>query len=182
MNQKSQLRKNFLMLRNALSDEERQYQESEVLKILLLLSRWTQAKKIGVYLSFKGEFSTRAIIQNALASDKIVYAPIVTDQANGLMRFQQIALKDNAIEFLENDSTTVQPIDLDCMLVPLLAFDKHHYRLGMGGGFYDRYLSLYQTKKPWLLGLAYEEQYCEHLPHDNWDQPLDTVVTPSGFC
>jgi 5-formyltetrahydrofolate cyclo-ligase len=181
MNQKSQLRKNFLTIRNALSDEERQYQENKVLKILLQFSRWTQAKKIGVYLNFKGEFSTHAIIQNAFASDKICYAPIVIDQKNGQMLFQPIALKGNQIEFLENETNTHQPIELDCMLIPLLAFDKHHFRLGMGGGFYDRYLSLYQTKKPYLLGLAYEEQYCENLPHDHWDQKLDTVVSASGF-
>jgi 5-formyltetrahydrofolate cyclo-ligase len=70
---------------------------------------------------------------------------------------------------------------MDCMLVPLVAFDSHHHRIGMGGGFYDRYLSSYQHKKPFLLGLSFQEQWCHTVPHDPWDQPLDAIATAGGI-
>lgn len=66
------------------------------------------------------------------------------------------------------------------VLVPLLAFDMHGYRLGYGGGFYDRALSSLYQKNPSLItiGYAFECQYVDFLPHDRQDWPLDYVITP----
>ena len=74
---------------------------------------------------------------------------------------------------------------LDLVLTPLVGFDEQGNRLGMGGGFYDRsfaYLRQRQRwRKPHLLGVAFELQNCEQgLPHQQWDVPLDGVVTESG--
>ena len=72
----------------------------------------------------------------------------------------------------------VQP---DIVLVPLLAFDGAGYRLGYGGGFYDRTLELLRGEKPVVaVGIAYDEQRLDAVPHLDYDQPLDWVLTPSG--
>ncbi len=72
-------------------------------------------------------------------------------------------------------------IDPDIVLVPLLAFDLAGHRLGYGGGFYDRTLAGLRAKKPIIaVGLAYDEQRVDALPHAEYDQPLDWVLTPSG--
>lgn len=69
----------------------------------------------------------------------------------------------------------------DIVLVPLLAFDRTGQRLGYGGGYYDRTLHELRRLKPLVtVGIAYEEQRLDAVPHLDYDQPLDWVLTPSG--
>jgi 5-formyltetrahydrofolate cyclo-ligase len=76
------------------------------------------------------------------------------------------------------DATMVEP---DVVLVPLLAFDGQGYRLGYGGGFYDRTLAGLRAKKTiTAVGLAYDEQKVDALPHDSYDERIDWVLTQSG--
>jgi 5-formyltetrahydrofolate cyclo-ligase len=76
------------------------------------------------------------------------------------------------------DKPEVEP---DVVLVPLLAFDARGYRLGYGGGYYDRTLAKLRAKKPvTAIGIAYDEQKVDAVPFDSYDQRLDWVLTPSG--
>ncbi|MCH9806569.1 MAG: 5-formyltetrahydrofolate cyclo-ligase [Alphaproteobacteria bacterium] len=69
----------------------------------------------------------------------------------------------------------------DIVLVPLLAFDAEGYRLGYGGGFYDRTLAQLRAKKRVIaVGVAFDEQRVDAVPRDVYDQPCDWVLTPSG--
>lgn len=69
----------------------------------------------------------------------------------------------------------------DVVLVPLLAFDARGYRLGYGGGFYDRSIAEIRAAKPVItIGLAYDELEVDAVAHDAYDQRLDWVLTPSG--
>lgn len=69
----------------------------------------------------------------------------------------------------------------DVLLVPLLAFDKAGWRLGYGGGFYDRTLRGLRTAKPIVaVGLAYDQQLVDAVPHLDYDEQLDWVLTPAG--
>ena len=72
-------------------------------------------------------------------------------------------------------------VDPHVLLVPLLAFDKAGWRLGYGGGYYDRTLSRLRALKPVIaIGLAFDKQEIAAVPHDAYDQRLDWVLTPSG--
>jgi len=72
-------------------------------------------------------------------------------------------------------------LEPDIVLVPLLAFDEAGYRLGYGGGFYDRSLEQLRAIKPVIaVGIAYDELKVDAVPHLHYDQPLDWVLTPSG--
>lgn len=67
------------------------------------------------------------------------------------------------------------------LIVPMLAFDARGYRLGYGGGFYDRTLELLRAKRPTLaVGFAYAAQEVDEVPIDAFDQQLDAVVTEEG--
>lgn len=69
----------------------------------------------------------------------------------------------------------------DVLLVPLLAFDRDGWRLGYGGGFYDRTLAKLKVHKPvTAVGIAYDELEVDAVPHESYDQRLDWVLTPSG--
>ena len=69
----------------------------------------------------------------------------------------------------------------DILLVPLLAVDGLGYRLGYGGGFYDRTIHELRSKKPIVtIGLGFDEQVVDAVPHLDYDERLDWVLTPSG--
>jgi 5-formyltetrahydrofolate cyclo-ligase len=77
-----------------------------------------------------------------------------------------------------DDKPAVEP---DVVLVPLLAFDQRGFRLGYGGGFYDRTLKRLRKLKPIVaVGLAYDEQKVDAVPAESYDEKLDWVLTPSG--
>ena len=66
----------------------------------------------------------------------------------------------------------------DLILVPLIAFDRHGYRLGYGGGFYDRYLAQHRANRTLrAIGIAFAAQEVDELPREETDEPLDAVVT-----
>ena len=71
----------------------------------------------------------------------------------------------------------------DLVLMPLLTFDKNYYRLGYGGGFYDRTISKFRTteKKACFVGVAYSGQAVDKVPITPTDEPMDGMLTPSGL-
>jgi 5-formyltetrahydrofolate cyclo-ligase len=70
----------------------------------------------------------------------------------------------------------------DVLLVPMLAFDKRGYRLGYGGGFYDRTLSELRKVKPIeAIGIAYAAQEIDAVPYGERDEPLDWILTERGI-
>jgi 5-formyltetrahydrofolate cyclo-ligase len=72
-------------------------------------------------------------------------------------------------------------LEPDVLLIPLLAFDARGNRLGYGGGFYDRTIARLRTLKPVVtIGIAFDEQRVDAVPHAGYDQRLDWVLTPVG--
>ena len=71
----------------------------------------------------------------------------------------------------------------DVILAPLLAFDEGCWRLGYGGGFYDRTLAALEDKghQAHVIGIAYDEQQVEHVPIGAYDRALSAILTPSRF-
>ena len=66
----------------------------------------------------------------------------------------------------------------DIILVPLLAFDKRMYRLGYGGGFYDRYIEkVSKIKNSIFIGLAYSFQKILSIPNNKFDKKLNAIIT-----
>jgi 5-formyltetrahydrofolate cyclo-ligase len=80
------------------------------------------------------------------------------------------------------EPTADKPVaEPDVLLVPLLAFDARGWRLGYGGGFYDRTLGGLRARKTIVaIGIGFDEQRVDAVPHHEFDQPLDWVLTPSG--
>ena len=70
------------------------------------------------------------------------------------------------------------PAEPDLLIVPLLAFDRRGYRLGYGGGYYDRTLTVLRAARPALaVGVGFAEQEVPKVPHDSSDAKLDYIVT-----
>ena len=83
---------------------------------------------------------------------------------------------------IEEPDVSAVATDPDVILVPLLAVDSDGYRLGQGGGYYDRTLAALRARRPIVaIGCAWDVQIVDRLPRDAWDEPLDGVVTPTDW-
>lgn len=75
--------------------------------------------------------------------------------------------------------------NLDLLFIPLLGFDSHGFRLGMGGGYYDASLAHLNRVRSWrrprVIGVAFSTQEVERLPNDPWDIPMDAVLTEREY-
>lgn len=142
------------------------------------------AKNIGFYLSNDGEISPDLLLALASTLNKNGFLPSVNKK--GEMDFR---LYEGKTKLVANRYGIMQPHvtcraiaakQLDLVLVPLVAFDARGNRLGMGGGYYDRFFAFkkkYKALGPNLIGLAHQCQQVENLTSDIWDIPMAYVAT-----
>lgn len=140
-----------------------------------VLSAFGEEESFFVYLSFGSEVSTKGLIRALLARGKKVCVPRIE---GGVMRSVPYAepLEAGAYGILQpkgGEETACR-----VALTPLLAVDGEGYRLGYGGGYYDKYFSLHPDVL--RVGLAYAWQAVEGLPREKTDMPLHAVVTEKG--
>lgn len=141
-------------------------------------------RHIACYCSYGSEFNTTPIIESIWQAEKICYLPVLTDAKT--LHFVQYKKGD---ELQPNQHMIPEPVDhhhiihpekLDLVIVPLVAFDMTGNRIGTGGGYYDRtFAFMYSnpSKEPFLLGLGYEMQMCEHIKPEAWDIRLNGVLS-----
>ena len=178
--QKTLLRKRLRQRREQLDLE---FCRQASYKICMLISecpRFDASQSVGIYLPHRNEPDVRRILEHA--SCKQYFAPRILDADKGEMTFVPYTAETPVIPgpfaIPEPDSMEACPNPLDIILVPLLAFDQFGYRLGFGGGYYDRYLAgKARGKAPLLLGAGYAFQQVEKIEAEVWDVPLDGVVT-----
>jgi len=126
------------------------------------------------------------VLERLDADDRAVFLPVVRDLDMHFRRWrkgaQMTANRFGIAEPLAAEERA--PTQLDLVLVPLVGFSSDGARLGMGAGFYDRAFEFRAGRAqgpPWLLGVAYSVQEVERLPVDDWDVPLDGIVTEQGL-
>jgi 5-formyltetrahydrofolate cyclo-ligase len=174
-------------------DVREQAQRSEIICQQLVNHRLFRASKhIACYLPNDGEVDLAPLMARAWAMGKTVYLPVLSAIHHNRLHFLPYAPGDT---LMANSFGIPEPVlhsrrvpaltRLDLVLTPLVGFDEQGNRLGMGGGFYDRtfaFLRRRQTwRKPHLVGVAFDVQKSPvELPHQNWDVPLEGVVTESG--
>ncbi len=185
---KSELRQAFKEKRAAIrSDLRVRYHERIAMHLGELVATCDKVENIAVYLAAPMEADLDPWIRLAWAHDLALFAPVV-DTAKHAMSFH--ALKENTPlrtgryalrePQARPDTRGIEPSALDIALVPLVAFDAHGTRLGMGGGYYDRYFAAL-ANRPRLVGVAYEVQLAATpLPIEPWDIKLDEVITENG--
>ncbi|MCY4039168.1 MAG: 5-formyltetrahydrofolate cyclo-ligase [Hyphomicrobiales bacterium] len=143
-------------------------------------------KNITGYLPVRGEIDSRPLL-NALHQKRFTLAlPAIIEADTPEMEFRfwtpDASLTDGAFDIPVPPAENGILKDPDILLVPLLAFDRDGFRLGYGGGYYDRALEKMRAKNPRVraFGLAFNEQEIDAVPREPHDQPLDAVLTPDG--
>lgn len=185
MNKKN-LRKTLLRKRSYyLASSNHKEKTKKISDYLYSLEEYKNADLIFTYLSMEEEIDTRSFIEHSLSLNKQIAVPVTLDKENmGAYLVKNLSeLEVDSFGILSPDpekAKLINPKDIDLAIVPLLAYNKHGYRLGYGRGYYDRYLPKLSAhcKK---IGFAIKEQEVENLPVGIYDYPLDAILTPEGF-
>ena len=156
---------------------------------ILQQSVFRRAQHLAAYIPCRGEADPVPALLKALDQGKIGYLPVIHPYIPRRLVFApwtpETPMHPNRYGILEPAYTLadcIKPAWLDLVLTPLLGFDGQARRLGMGGGYYDRTFAFrryrQQWRRPYLLGIAFNEQYCPSFDINPWDVALDAVITP----
>ncbi len=175
------LRAKFRKRRKSITRAARQRLETALCNALLASPHYQQADCVAAYVAADGEPDVLAALREE--NSKHLALPVVA--AEGSMTFRTFesngTMQTNRYGIAEPQGTgevSVEAIDL--ILAPLVAFDNDGRRLGMGGGYYDRYFGRLEDR-PTLAGIAFSCQRADVLPEEHWDIKLDLVVTEQGI-
>lgn len=178
---KSELRKKYNELRRAVSAAELQELSLNLLHNFQKLDL-SAINTIHIFLPIeeKQEPDTFLIIEwlRATRPDMKIIVPKADFKSFSMTHHLLTDHKDlqkNIFNILEPQTAMLHSGDIDMVLVPLLAFDLHGYRVGYGKGFYDRFLQGINTVK---LGISLFEPVEEITDADEHDIPLDACITP----
>ena len=137
---------------------------------------FNQSKIIASFLSIKSEISTNDLNQYLFSLDKILCLPVIENNKEILI-FKRYCFGDELKKgkFGVREPVNSQTYLPDIIFVPCLAFDENGFRLGYGGGYYDKCIAnFFSIKHKFIsIGLAYEEQKVKNVVHDSLDQKLN---------
>lgn len=186
----SKTRRQFRTLRRNIKPPERISHARAIARHLMSAGLLLRSGVVAAYLANDkdGELDTAPLLARLWSMGKRVAVPVVFGTQSKMDFFEfkpQTPLVTNRFGIREPapGSTYVNGRALTIMLLPLVAFDDAGIRIGMGGGYYDRFLGNLPTQlRPRLIGIAHEVQRCrQRLKSSPWDVPLDDVVTENGW-
>ena len=176
---KSELRKQVLQEMKALSQEQKQAMDQALTDQFLKHPFCQEAKVIATYLSFPHEFQTQELIEQALKDGKKVLIP--KTYPKGRMDFvvydsQQLVKTSFGLLEPQGNLEVVDASQIDLIHVPGLVFTTEGYRIGYGGGYYDRYLEHFTGH---TLSAVYSSQVQDFIP-ENHDISVQEVLIDEG--
>ncbi len=167
----------LLAARIALPAEIHRQKSSQVLERLRAVLARSSARLIGFYWPFRGEIDVLPLLLGVIAEGASAALPVVVGPGQPL-QFRRWMPGDSMLPGAYNiphphPAAAVQP---DILLVPLVGFDSACYRLGYGGGYYDRTLRR-RVSPPLTIGVGFELSRLETIYPQPYDVPLDFVLT-----
>lgn len=176
---KKNLRKDIIAKRNKLSQTEISEKSKIIYEKFFSLEKVKKAQKFFIYYSIKSEVDTKSIINRLLAQNKTVTLPRIKNSNSEMFLHKINSLNDlsnNGLSFLQPDKNlpVIPAKDIEIAVIPGIAFDKLKWRLGWGGGYYDKFLS---ESHSFSIGLSFDLQVVDELPTELHDQQLDLIIT-----
>ena len=179
-----ELRDSYRQKRIAIRSDDRAILHKEITRVLLTNPILKKCKTIAAYLNLPSEVNLSEFIRKAQKRGQSVCAPVV-DATKRVMEFRDLPVDferqnrtEEALVLLTQKKRELN--ELDCALFPLLVFDSHGNRIGMGGGYYDKFFENPKTR-PLLVGIAYELQRAEKIIPQEWDVRMDMIATEQGL-
>lgn len=175
---KTEIRKKKIALLKQLSTKEKEAEEHQLYTQLFESNYWKKANTVAVTMSQDFEINTQPIITEAWKVGKKVVLPRAKKKR--VMDFvfytPDTPLETSSFGIVEPaaDLSAVEKDDIDLMIVPGLAYSRNGYRIGFGGGYYDRFLTDYKGMK---ISLVLKSQQIDAWTPETFDIPLDALIT-----
>lgn len=153
---------------------------SEIKTKLLQSKEWHEATTIGITISSNREIDTTPIIEAGWKEGKRIVVPKCFPDQKELKFYKITSFQEVEDSFysLKEPIISVTPFvekeQIDLLIVPGLIFDKSGFRIGFGGGYYDRYLNDYHKA---TVALAFDFQLVDEIPKEAHDIPIRRIVT-----
>ncbi|MGB7709308.1 MAG: 5-formyltetrahydrofolate cyclo-ligase [Microcoleus sp.] len=176
---KTELRRSLLQTRKSLSSEAWREKSDRICNHLQKSPLFTQAKTILAYFSFRQEPDLSPLFTTP---KKWGFPRCVGKDLSWHIWQPGDALHTGLYGILEplSDAPKIDHSEVDLILVPAVGCDLRGYRLGYGGGYYDRMLSKSEWESKVAIGIIFEFSLLAQLPVDSWDQTLHGICTESG--
>ncbi len=177
---RKQLRKSKIQARDNLSPEERKRLSRQIVDQILGAKVFHEAKTIMLYRAVRGEVRLDALEEAAGGLNKRLVYPLCINNREMIALFPN----DNSAwkngykgiqEPIREHSIEINPEEIDMVICPCTVFDEQGGRMGMGAGFYDRYLE--KCTNACVAAVAFEVQKTEHVPREAWDKTMDMIFT-----
>ena len=175
-NQRKILEKKKILLKKENNDTSK-----NLIKNLINLDKFNDYKIIASFVSIKTEISTKVLNNYIIKKNKILCLPTIKKESKKLI-FRKYDVKKDLIVgkygIKEPDKINEELLP-DLIFTPCLAFDKIGYRLGYGGGYYDRTFSYFKKIKHKFVSVAvaFDDQKIEKVIHDSNDQKINYILT-----
>lgn len=179
---KAGLRESIRARRRAIPENERKRAAEAVAALLSRIPQLTGANLVLAYAANREELDPGPAIAALRESGVRIAYPRVSNDALDVHEVDNpsdLVLGTFSIREPRPDAPRVDIGAIDVVLVPAIAFDRRGYRIGYGGGFYDRFFAHLPTG-PLRVGLAFDEQLLDQVPVQPHDEPVDMIVTPSA--
>jgi len=179
---KNTLRSQLIEKRNGLSVVARKALSDDISNQLFELLP-DHSLRIGSYIALGSEVDLTPLHAKIMTSSNRLYIPRIlsktTMEMAALDTVEQLTQGAYGIQTSTQDETIAMRA-LDWLIIPCSGFDRRGYRLGMGGGYYDRALENCPPETPVRIGVAFATQESEFEP-DPWDQSFDWIITENEF-
>ncbi|SFH73030.1 5-formyltetrahydrofolate cyclo-ligase [Pisciglobus halotolerans] len=175
---KQKIRTDMIQLLKSYPKKEKQREEEKIMHTLFKTKMWKNAKTIAVVMAQDFEFDTNKIIEKAWEEGKTVALPRA--KAGGIMDVvpysKDMQLERTSFGILEpaRTLTALSKKEIELIIVPGLAFSTDGFRVGFGGGYYDRFLKDYDGV---TVSLVLEKQLIALPNPEPFDVPLDFLIT-----
>ena len=178
---KRQLRSTLASRRSRVSPSDAAAAAASLADAVLEEPRIRSAERVALYAAQGGEIPTRALFEVLRSLSIVRLLPRFEGGTIAWGRAEDWdALAAGRFGILEPAEGGAKLTRTDVVLLPGVAFDRNGWRLGRGGGHYDRAFPP-GVESPWLVGVGYTFQWLAEVPHDSRDRRVDAIVTENGW-
>jgi 5-formyltetrahydrofolate cyclo-ligase len=173
-------RQRLLALRIGISPAERRVWGQQIEARLRVLLQERPGIILGVYWPFQAEFDPRPLIDWLIAAGSAVALPAVIDK-KGPLEYRAWRPGEKLVDGVWNIPIPERRriVAPQAVLAPLVGFDRDCYRLGYGGGYFDRTLAALMPR-PWAIGVGFELSRLETIYPQDFDIPMELIVTEAS--